>query len=331
MSNKRACVLGSNSFAGSQLVSQLLIDGFDVVGINRSQESSDIFLPYKNCNFQDNYQFYQLDINKNFDDVCDLIGTKQPSFVFDLAGQGMVAESWNTPEQWYQTNIIAKVKLHQFLRQVSSLEKYIRVSTPEVYGSHDSLSQESKVYSPSTPYAVSHAAIDMSLETFFRQYDFPVIFTRFSNFYGPGQQLYRIIPRTIIYALTGRTLELHGGGTAIRAFINGIDVGKGLIKVAHKGTIGDVYHFSTNDFISIRELVELIYQRLNLNFHDHVRVVADRPGKDANYLMDDAKAQRELEWKPTVSLIEGIDQSIAWVRANLEEIKTLELNYKHKE
>jgi len=331
MNNKMACVLGANSFAGSQLIAELLANNYHVVGINRSAENSDIFLPYKTSQFRENYQFHQLDINKDFDTVCDVIDLQKPSVIFDLAGQGMVAESWAAPEQWYQTNILAKVKLHQHLKSLDSLEKYIRVSTPEVYGSQDSLSVESKLYAPSTPYAVSHAAIDMSLETFYRQFDFPVVFTRFSNFYGAGQQLYRIIPRTIIYALTGRVLELHGGGTSIRAFIDGRDVANGLVKTAEKGRIGEVYHFSTSDFISIRELVELILKRLNLNFEQHVKVVADRPGKDANYLMDDSKAKTELGWQQTVSLVEGIDHTITWVKANLEQIKHLELNYQHKE
>ena len=101
----------------------------------------------------------------------------------------MVAESWTAPAQWYTTNIVAKVRLHDWLRQQSWLERYVRISTPEVYGSHDTLQPESWHLNPSTPYAVSHAAIDLSLRAFHAHYGFPVVFTRFANFYGPGQQL----------------------------------------------------------------------------------------------------------------------------------------------
>lgn len=327
---KKILVLGANSFAGSQFVEKALADYSSVIGVNRSPEPNDIFLPYKNSKHAHKYKFVRLDINNNFSELCRLFELEKPEVVVDLAGQGMVAESWQSPEQWYQTNIVAKVKLHNYLKDKNWLKKYIRVSTPEVYGSQEKLAKESQVYMPSTPYAVSHAAIDMSLHTFYKQYNFPVIFTRFSNFYGPGQQLYRIIPRTIIYALTGRTLDLHGGGTSVRAFIHGEDVARALLDTINLGKSGEIYHFSSSDFISIRSLVEIIYEQLNLSFADNVKVVGDRPGKDANYLMDDKKANLQLNWRAEMNLEQGIANSIKWVRDNLAEINGLNLNYIHK-
>lgn len=330
MNQAKLLVLGANSFAGAQLISQALSSFKTVIGINRSPEHSDIFLPYKQQIRKANYRFYQLDINHDFDAICQLLTQEQPDYIIDLAGQGMVAESWQTPEQWYQTNIVAKVKLHNFLKDHTWLKKYIRVSTPEVYGSQESLSAESALYNPSTPYAVSHAAIDMSLKAFYQQYNFPVVFTRFSNFYGAGQQLYRIIPRTIIYGLTGKTLELHGGGTSVRAFIHGDDVANALLKTVELGKQGETYHFSTDDFVSIKELVETIYQQMDLPFEQHVKVVGDRLGKDANYFMSDNKARAELQWQPTITLNKGVSGTIDWVKANINEINSLALNYCHK-
>jgi len=329
MKNK-IVVLGSNSFAGSQLVDCALNNGHSVVGINRSVEQSELFLPYKKNKHSASYDFHQLDVNNDLPDICELLNAEKPNIIVDLAGQGMVAESWDAPEQWYQTNVVSKVKLHQFLLKKPWLDKYVRVSTPEVYGSQQDPISESKIYHPSTPYAVSHSAIDMSLDVFHKQYKFPVIFTRFSNFYGPGQQLYRIIPRTIIYALTGKTLQLHGGGTSVRAFIHGRDVGNALLKSADNGKIGEVYHFSTSEFISICDLVKLIFKQLDLPFEKHVEVVADRPGKDANYLMNDSKAQQSLSWSAQIELETGIAETIAWVKKNLAEIQTLPLSYQHK-
>ena len=79
-------------------------------------------------------------------------------------------------------------------------------------------------FNPTTPYAVSRAACDLHLKSFFKAYEFPVVFTRSANVYGPGQQLYRIIPRTILSALSGKLNELHGGGNSIRSFIHIDDV-----------------------------------------------------------------------------------------------------------
>ena len=326
----RIAVLGSNSFAGASFVDAALSAGHDLLGINRSPEGSPIFLPHLRNARADAYVFQQLDLNRDFAAVCSSLSTFEPEYVVDFAGQGMVAESWTMPEQWYQTNIVSKVRLHDFLRKQPWLRKYLRVSTPEVYGSTAHLISENQPYAPSTPYAVSHAAADMSLAAFHRNYGFPVVFTRFANFFGPGQQLYRIVPRTAIYVLLNRKLQLHGGGTSVRAFIHSADVANALLRCMERGEPGQTYHFSPADFHSIRDVVEMICTEMGADFSEFVEVSADRTAKDQAYLMDAAKARAELAWAPQVSIVEGFRQTIAWARDNLDEIRRLPLDYVHK-
>jgi len=330
MKFERFAVLGSNSFAGAAFVARALADGADVVGFNRSPEASDIFLPYKQSPNRGRYTFYQADINHDLERILGVLEQFRPQVIVDFAGQGMVAESWQDPAQWYNTNIIAKVRLHDHLRRYDWLQRYVRISTPEVYGSQDSVIAESWNYLPSTPYAVSHAAIDMSLRAFHHNYGFPVVFTRYANFYGPGQQLYRIVPRTIIYALTGRKLQLHGGGTAVRAFIAADDVADGIMRAATDGNPGEIYHFSSDRFMSIRKVVEIICERVGMPFDALAEVAPDRAGKDQAYLMDSTKAKTMLGWAEATSFEQGIDATIRWVKDNLNEINRLPLNYIHK-
>jgi dTDP-glucose 4,6-dehydratase len=139
-------VLGSNSFAGSVFVDSALSEGHRVWGANRSAESSAIFLPCKSNPRASAYQFRQLDINRDLSAICAWMTETRPEFVVDFAGQGMVAESWQDPGQWYQTNIVSKARLHDFLRKQDWLRKYIRISTPEVYGSTPSLIREDQPY-----------------------------------------------------------------------------------------------------------------------------------------------------------------------------------------
>jgi len=289
-----------------------------------------MFLPHKSNPRLDAYQFHQMHLVEDIDAICGVIGAFRPDYVIDFAGQGMVAESWQQPELWYTTNLVAKVKLHDFLRKQSWLRKYVRVSTPEVYGSTDELIREDHPYHPSTPYAVSHAAVDMSIMAFHRNYGFPAVLARFANFYGPGQQLYRIVPKTILVALTGKKLPLHGGGTSIRAFIHARDVAAAILMLLDKGVAGEVYHFSTTEFLSIRQVVERILGQLGIDFSSAVEVAAERPGKDQAYLMDASKAGRELGWKPGINFDEGIAQTVAWIRENLQEMRTLPWNYVHR-
>ena len=326
----RYAVIGSGSFAGASLIARLIADGAEVIGFNRSIQTSSIFHPYNNAKSFGSYHFFQADINKDLEHIFACLDEFCPQVVVDFAGQGMVAESWNNPEQWYSTNLVAKVRFHDKLRTRSWLKLYVRISTPEVYGSNDIQIKENWHYNPTTPYAVSHAAVDMSLLAFHQQYDFPVIFTRFANFYGPGQQIYRIIPRTIVYGLLGKKLKLHGGGISIRSFIYSSDVADGIVRAINEGKKGDLYHFSSGQSFTIRQVVENICNQMNLNFNELVEVSPDRPGKDQAYLMDSNKASAELGWVESVSFEQGVKSTIEWVKASLDEIRLLSLEYIHK-
>jgi len=323
-------ILGSNSFAGASLVDYLITREQKVIGVSRSHEPHKLLLVYaKNPNLK-LFNFYPYDLNQHFDELKALIDRKKPKFVIDFAGQGMVAESWKNPEQWYQTNIVSKVKLHTYLRHCDFLEKYVRVSTPEVYGSTPVAVDEKQSFNPSTPYAVSHAAIDMSLKAFYQQWQFPVVLTRFANFYGPYQQLYRIIPRAILYCLLGKKLQLHGGGLSQRAFIFGEDVAESIDCVLQKGKLGETYHFSSEKPITIKNLVEKICDRMRVPFDSFAQVSEERPGKDELYFMDTNTAKNELLWSPKINLDQGIEKTVDWLSANLNIIKTLPQEYIHK-
>ena len=179
-------------------------------------------------------------------EIKKLIMSRKPEYIVNFAAQGMVAESWLNPEHWYQTNVVSQVKLHDEIRKVDCIKKYVHISTPEAYGSTDGgWLKENYNFSPSTPYAVSRAACDLHLLSFYKAYSFPVVFTRAANVYGPAQQLYRIIPRTMLSARLGRKLNLHGGGISVRSFIHMEDVSSATYKISLQGNIGETYHIST--------------------------------------------------------------------------------------
>ena len=170
----------------------------------------------------------------------------------------------------------------------------------------------------------------MSLKSFFDAYDFPVVFTRAANVYGPGQQLYRIIPRTILYARLGKKLPLHGRGTSERSFVHIHDVANATYRIALNGTVGTTYHISTKDTISIRDLVIKICELINVNFTDLVEESEERLGKDQSYMLDSDKLRMELKWKDTIDLKEGIVSTIEWIDNNLDSLKNLPHKYIHK-
>lgn len=322
----RLAVLGANSFAGSGLVDESLRRGYEVLGISRSPEAPELFHAPRPAG----YRFLRADLNQDQEAIQRSLDEFAPEEIVDLAGQGMVAESWSRPEQWYRTNLVAKVVLHEFLRTRPWLRRYVRVSTPEVYGSTPEPVTEERPYAPSTPYAVSHAAADMSLLAYQRHYGFPVVVGRFANFFGPGQQLYRIVPRTILAALTGRKLPLHGGGTSVRAFVHVRDVAAGILAALERGQPGEVYHFSPDEFHTIRQVVETVCEELGVPFEQVAEVAPERPGKDHAYLMNSDKARAALGWAPSISFREGIRETIRWVREHLDAMRALPWEYEHK-
>lgn len=326
---EKIAIIGSNSFSGAHFVDYAMDKVAKIIGISRSPEPSPVFLPYKK-KLASSFRFYKLDLNHNLDEIMKIIQDFQPEYVVNFAAQGMVAESWQYPEHWFQTNVVATVKLHDRLRRCKFLKKYVHISTPEVYGSCEGLVRENTNYNPSTPYAVSRAAADMSLKTFFDVYDFPVVFTRAANVYGPGQQLYRIIPRAILYFMLGKKLQLHGGGHSVRSFIHIRDVADGTLRAAQMGSPGEIYHLSTTRNISIRSLVQMIAEQMKLSFEDNIEDVGERMGKDTAYLFDSAKARETLGWKDQISLEQGIEKTIAWVKDNLKELKKQPFDYIHK-
>jgi dTDP-glucose 4,6-dehydratase len=167
--------------------------------------------------------------------------------------------------------------------------------------------------------------------SFYKAYNFPVVFTRAANVYGPGQQLYRIIPRTMLYARLGKKMKLHGGGQSIRSFIHMDDVSSATFKIATDGVPGESYHISTNDTITIRGLVEKICDLTNTNFSHLVEVSEDRLGKDQAYLLDSNKLKNNFSWQDTINLGKGLMDTLSWIDDNLNTLKLLPADYLHKQ
>ena len=327
----KVSIIGSNSFSGSNFTNYLLKKDYEVLAISRSDEPDDVFLPYKWENQTiSNLSFVQLDLNNDLSDIIQKIKTFRPNYIVNFAAQGMVAESWKAPEDWYQTNVVSQVKLHDSLRQCDFIEKFVNFSTPEVYGSTEGWVDESFRFTPNTPYAVSRAACDLHLMSFFRNYDFPVSFTRAANVFGEGQQLYRIVPKTIMSGVLGRELSLHGGGTSERSFIHIDDVSDATYKVMKRGIVGETYHISTQETLTIKDLVWAIAQQIGKDPEEFVINTGERLGKDHSYALDSEKIRTQLSWRDDISLEAGLERNIQWVESNLEVLKNMPDMYIHK-
>jgi dTDP-glucose 4,6-dehydratase len=327
---KTVIVLGANSFSGQDFVDLLLDDpNYRVIGVSRSPERSALFLKYKLRKELSNYRYHALDMNRDMGKILALCDIEKPEMIVNFAAQSEVAPSWEHPEHWFQTNTVALSLLVNHLRKQKYLQRYLHVSSPEAYGTCVGNVTEDSPLNPSTPYAASKAAADYLLKTYSKQFGFPLLTVRATNVYGARQQLFKIIPRSAIYVKLGRTIELHGGGRAVKSYIHIRDVSHGEKAILERGRMGELYHLSPDQGVEVRTVVRTICDRLGKRFENATRAVDERPGQDAAYIIDSTKARTELGWKPTITLDEGLTDVVDWVNANWAEIASQSLEYRH--
>lgn len=328
---KTVVVLGANSFSGQDFVDLLLENpAYRVVGVSRSPERSALFLRYKLRKDLSRYAYHQLDFNAGAVELIALLDDLRPEFIVNFAAQSEVAPSWEHPEHWFKTNTVALAKLVNHLRRLDCLERYVHISSPEVYGSCEGTVREDAPLNPSTPYAASKAAADLLLAVYHKQFGFPLLTIRATNVYGARQQLFKIIPRSTLYAKAGRKIQLHGGGKAVKSYIHIRDVSRGELAVLERGRVGQLYHLSPDEGVSVRGVVEIICRRMGRPFAEAVETVEERPGQDKAYVIDSALARAELGWKPQIGLDAGLAEVADWVEAYWADIQREPWEYRHK-
>ena len=327
----KVLIIGSNSFAGSDFADYLLSKKFKVYGVSRNKEINKEHLRYKNNINLKNFKFFKINLNlkKDLNKLIKLIKKQKINYIVNFAAQGMVAESWINPQDWYLTNVVSNSILIKELSKLK-IKKYLNFSTPEVYGHTSSLMKESNIFAPTTPYAISRSAQDLNLLAHYKTYNFPVVFTRAANIYGPYQQSFRIIPKIIISILTNKKIPIHGKGDTLRSFVYMPDVSRALCKILlDKKNIGETFHISTKRFISILQLVKLINKLMNIK-HKNIYHVKERDGKDLKYTLNSNKIRKLYSWSEQTDLLNGIFDTIDWVKKNINYFKKDSLQYKHK-
>lgn len=329
---RKTLILASNCFSGQDLVDLLLDDPHrEIVGVGRSPEGSAAFARYRSHTGRERFRYHQLDINTDSDALLELFDHEKPDTIVNFAAQGEVGTSWEHPEQWLQTNAVAIARVVNHLRSGGYLRRFLQVSTPEVYGSIPDSATEDSPINPSTPYAAAKAAGDLMLATYAKQFGFPLLTVRATNVYGARQQLYRIIPRTLIRLRAGKKIQLHGGGRAVKSYIHIRDVSRGELDILEQGQIGECYHLSPDDAgVKIRDLVKLICDTVGVSFEQWTETVDERPGQDKAYIVNSYKARSEFGWSPAITLEAGLDEVRRWVDEYWEQLCKSDQDYVYR-
>lgn len=325
---KTYMILGGNGVFGVQLARYLLVNDPQarIVSVGRNPEKH---RAYTLCRGVDDsrYEYHQIHMAFEPERLSKLIDAQKPEYIINFAALAD-GYSWSNSWRYFETNAVALAKVVEPLVNKSPwLKKWVQIGSSEVYGNVAAPATEEMAIKPSSPYSASKAAGDLYLLALAQAQNFQADLIRPSNAYGPGQQLHRIIPRTILSILNGKKLPLQGGGLARKSFIHTDDLSRSIIIMAEKAPKGSVYNAGPKDSISMKDLVQRICDRMRVSFDKVVDMAPDRIGQDAQYLIDSTKIERDFDWKPTVDLNTGLDDVIAWVKEYVDFLKTEPMNF----
>ena len=245
--------------------------------------------------------------------VNDLVAAND--VVVHFAAESHVDRSITGALDFVMTNVVGtQTLLEAALRQ--GLERFVHVSTDEVYGSIDEGSwPETHPLEPNSPYAASKAGSDLIARSYARTHHLDVIITRCSNNYGPYQFPEKVIPLFVTNLIDGGTVPLYGDGLNVRDWLHVDDHCRGILLALAGGRAGEVYNIGGGTELTNRELTELLLEKTDTDW-SRVVPVEDRKGHDRRYSVDITKSGAELGYAPQVPFDQGLSDTVQWYRDN---------------
>tara|TARA_R110002124_G_scaffold169736_1_gene337294 strand:- start:2209 stop:3246 length:1038 start_codon:yes stop_codon:yes gene_type:complete len=321
-------VTGGAGFIGSAVVRLAIAQGHSVVNLDA--------LTYAAClvnvaSVADSplYAFEQVDI-------CDraaldrIFDQHRPDAVLHLAAESHVDRSIDGPGAFIQTNVTGTYTLLEAARAYWQSAgkpvsfRFHHISTDEVFGSLGPTGQFTEItpYDPRSPYSASKAASDHLVRAWGETYGLPIILTNCSNNYGPFHFPEKLVPVVILKALAGQPIPVYGDGANVRDWLYVEDHADALLTVLTKGKLGRSYNIGGENEVSNLELVKMICTLLDdrhpsgAPHAELITFVADRPGHDQRYAIDPSRIRKELGWRPSVTVEEGLARTVDWYLEN---------------
>ena len=238
--------------------------------------------------------------------------------IVHFAAESHVDRSIVSSAAFVQTNVVGTQVLLD-VAKAKGVEKFVHVSTDEVYGSLPEDRPEVKFteetpLAPNSPYSASKAASDCFVRSYFHTHHIPVMITRCSNNYGPYQFPEKALPLFITNLMEEMKIPLYGDGMNVRDWLYVEDHCEAIWTVLNDGAPGEVYNIGGNNEMTNRKIVETILREMGKSWDECVQYVKDRPGHDRRYAIDAGKIKRELGWEPTHKFDQAIKSTIQWYK-----------------
>lgn len=331
---KRILVTGGAGFIGSALIRQLLaVGGWKVTNCDVLSYAGNL-ASLQGAEASPDYHFERLDI-RDKESLRRILQQAKPEAVVHLAAETHVDRSIDSPEPFVQTNLVGTYTLLEAIRDYwqglsigeATAFRYLQVSTDEVFGSLGEVGcfSEQSAYAPRSPYSATKAGADHLAMAWHHTFGLPVLLTYCCNNYGAYQYPEKLIPSMIIRSQTPQMpLPVYGSGEQVREWLWVDDHVRALLEVLQKGTPGESYAIGSGTSRTNWELVSTLCRILDKevptttgeSYLQRMVRVKDRPGHDHRYLLDTVKLTSLTGWHPTISLEDGLRQTVKWYLAH---------------
>ena len=313
-------VTGGAGFIGSNFINYMLSKyDYKIINLDLLTYAGNLE-NLKNVENNKNYTFVKGDISDK-ELVLDI--TKDCDAIINFAAESHVDRSIVSPNIFVETNVGGTVNLLNCAK-INKIEKYLQVSTDEVYGSiKEGYFYETTPVNPNSPYSASKASADMFVMAYHKTYGLPVVITRCSNNFGPYQYPEKLIPFFISKLLKNEKVPVSGDGKNVRDWLYVEDHCRAIDLALHKGRIGEVYNVGGHNEKTNIEITKIVLEKLGKD-ETSIEFVEDRLGHDRRYAISNDKIRAELGFEPNYTFEKGIEATINWYLNNAEWMKNIE-------
>ena len=238
--------------------------------------------------------------------------------VIHFAAQSHVQNSFDDALQYTNDNVVGTHTLLEACRKYGKIQRFIHISTDEVYGEsmiseNEEKKNEGSVLCPTNPYAATKAAAELIAKSYYHSFKMPIIITRGNNVYGPNQYPEKLIPIFIQQLLKGNQVTIQGDGSNIRAFLHVSDVCSALKLVLENGKIGEIYNIGSDDHheYTVSQVAHILIEKIigTKDYDKWISYIQDRPFNDKRYYISNQKV-KDLGWTIETDFNNGIDELI---------------------
>jgi len=254
----------------------------------------------------------------SYDLIINILNIYQIDTVVHFAAQSHVQNSFDNALQYTNDNVVGTHTLLEACRKYGKINRFIHISTDEVYGEsmiaeNEEKKHEGSILCPSNPYAATKAAAELIAKSYYHSFKMPIIITRGNNVYGPNQYPEKLIPKFIQQLENGEKVTIQGDGTNVRAFLHVNDVCSALMHVLEKGEIGEIYNIGSDDNseYTVLQIAHMLIEKIKktTDYNEWITYIEDRPFNDKRYYISNQKV-KDLGWTIDTDFEKGLDNII---------------------